>query len=430
MTSKGSRRTIDTASQLVAKASLEMLSAEQLRLAAASDHGALQAAQTLSRKQQSVALIASTRPVLVQNLCDAITQTGKRHKEALLSSSIVQRFFSELPLRLLVILLGGLLPLLRSTATPGTPLLQAFGKTAGRKFGPALIMHTMASINPREHSLWCSAPSAEVCGLHHFQLTFYPPITSLAHFHSARKPPQHSRPDGNTRFPSGTLLLLEVSFAASHDQVPELRMRSTAQGQAHIQAIRRRHGFTIATEPIELPTGSWPLANSVDTSIPCVRTLDPDSSRAKMLLNQSQWTYVADTCDLAATAPDLLPFVVHEASVLSQRRKTRGRCNVPKRPIWQPLGPLSATFLTLFSSRCWPNLPAFSCLLKPSTCRGGARRHCSTLPSKSIMSCRWDTWSQSWYGAVCCISHLQGFRMHGGSYSHHSPCPMTCRQLT
>ena len=100
-------------------APFEMLSAEQLRMAAASDHGALQAAQALSRKQHSAVLtFATARPVLVQSLCEAITQNGKRHKETLLVSSIVQRFFSELPLRLLVILLGRLLPLLRSTATP------------------------------------------------------------------------------------------------------------------------------------------------------------------------------------------------------------------------------------------------------------------------------------------------------------------------
>ena len=92
-------------------APFEMLSAEQLRMVAASDHGALQAAQALSRKQQSAVLtFATARPVLVQNLCQAITQNGKRHKETLLVSSIVQRFFSELPLRLLVILLGRLLP--------------------------------------------------------------------------------------------------------------------------------------------------------------------------------------------------------------------------------------------------------------------------------------------------------------------------------
>ena len=115
---------------------------------------------------------ATARPVLVQNLCEAITQNGKRHKETLLASSIVQCFFSELPLRLLVILLGRLLSLLRSTATPGTPLLQAFGKPAGRKAGPARIMHTMARIHPGEHVLWCSALSAEVFGLWHFTLTF------------------------------------------------------------------------------------------------------------------------------------------------------------------------------------------------------------------------------------------------------------------
>ena len=208
-------------------APFEMLSAEQLRLAAA----------VLSRKQQGAVLtFATARPVLVQNLCDAITQNGKRHKEALLVSSIVQRFFSELPLRLLVILLGRLLPLLRSTATPGTLLL------------PARIMHTMASIHPGEHTLWCSALSAEVCGLRHFQITFYPPITSLAHFHPLRKPPQHSRPDGNTRFPSGTLLLLEVS--APHGA------RRTSKPSAD-----GRRGFTIATEPIELCGHQHPLCS-------------------------------------------------------------------------------------------------------------------------------------------------------------------------
>ena len=55
-------------------APFEMLSAEQLRL---------QAAQTLFRKQQKDTFTFTTaRPVLVQNLCDAIIRTGKRHKEA------------------------------------------------------------------------------------------------------------------------------------------------------------------------------------------------------------------------------------------------------------------------------------------------------------------------------------------------------------
>ena len=61
-----------------------------------------------------------------------------------------------------------------------------------------------------------------------FTLTFYPPITFLAHFHPLRKPPQQSRPDGNTRFPANTFLLLEVSFVASDDQTPE---GTTAQGR-------------------------------------------------------------------------------------------------------------------------------------------------------------------------------------------------------
>ena len=148
---------------------------------------------------------ATARQVLVQNVCRAITRAVKQAKEGLLISSIVQRFLLDLPLRLLVLLLGRLLPLLRSTATTGAPLLEASGKASGKRAGPARIMHTMAKINPQEHSLGCIALSAEVCGLRHYRLTFWPPITSLAHFHPMRKPPQGSKPDGNVRFPPGTL---------------------------------------------------------------------------------------------------------------------------------------------------------------------------------------------------------------------------------
>ena len=101
-------------------------------------------------------------------------------------------------------------------------------------------------------------------------------------------------------------------------------MRSTVQGQAHIQAIRGRRGFTIATEPIELPAGPWPLANAANNTLPCIRALDPDSNGAKTLLNQGQWTYAADTRDLLATAPGLLPFVVHEAKCTQPTQRDTG----------------------------------------------------------------------------------------------------------
>ena len=232
---------------------------------------------------------------------------SSKPKEGLLISSIVQRFLRDLALRLLVLLLGRLLPLLRSTATTGAPLLEA-GKTSGKRAGPARIMHTMAKINPQEHLLGCIALSAEVCGLRHYRLTFWPPITSLAHFHPMRKPPQGSKPDGNVRFPPGTLLLLEVSFAAPHAQGGDPRVQHLLEGPAP-----GRHGFTLATTPIMLPEGPWPRAASSTTDRQCVRSLDPDSNGARILLNQGQWTVEAGTGDLAATAPGLLPFVVHEA---------------------------------------------------------------------------------------------------------------------
>ena len=69
------------------------------------------------------------------------TQAVQQAKEGLLISSIVQRFLLDLPLRLLVLLLGRLLPLLRSTATTGTLLLEASGKTSGKRTCPHHAHH-------------------------------------------------------------------------------------------------------------------------------------------------------------------------------------------------------------------------------------------------------------------------------------------------
>ena len=175
----------------------------------------------------------------------------------------------------------------------------------------------MAKINPHEHSLVCVALSAEVCGLRHYRISFWPTITSLAHFHPLRKPPQGSKPDGNMRFPAGTLLLLEVSFAAPHAQGGDSRVRHLLQGPATVEAIRGRHGFTLATAHLELPDG--PASSTAENQR--VRTLDPDSSSARILLNQGQWTFEASTGDLAATGPGLLPFVVHEAKCAQPKQR-------------------------------------------------------------------------------------------------------------
>ena len=78
-------------------APFDMLTAEQLLMAAASDDGALQAARILSRKQRGGDLtFATARHVLVQNVCRAITRAVKQAKEGLLISSIVQRFLLDL----------------------------------------------------------------------------------------------------------------------------------------------------------------------------------------------------------------------------------------------------------------------------------------------------------------------------------------------
>ena len=353
----------------------------------------------------------------MQNVCRAITRAVKQAKEGLLISSIVQRFLLDLPLRLLVLLLGRLLPLLRSTATTGAPMLEASGKTSGKRAGPARIMHTMAKINPQEHSLGCIALSAEVCGLRHYRLTFWPPITSLAHFHPLRKPPQGSKPDGNVRFPAGTLLLLEVSFAASHAQAGDPRVRHLLQGPATVEAIRGRHGFTLATTPLELPEGPWPRAASSTTDNQCVRTLDPDSSGARILLNQGQWTAEAGTGDLAATAPGLLPFVLQLGS---------GRM----KPVLLPPGASLATFLILSSSKCSPGLLGSRCQQSPSMYLGGGKPPCTTSRSMCTMSCAWGTLRLPWSGAACSIRLQQGSPLPGASRSSRFPCPMIYRHQT
>ena len=70
-------------------APFDMLSAEQLRLAAANDNGALQAAHALVRQQRSADLTqTSARAVLVQTLCEAITRSVKHSQEALLVGGI------------------------------------------------------------------------------------------------------------------------------------------------------------------------------------------------------------------------------------------------------------------------------------------------------------------------------------------------------
>ena len=201
----------------------------------------------------------------------------------------MQRFLLDLPLRLLVFLVGRLLPLLGSNGARPRQVESELALSASCTPWPRSI--------PRSTLLACVALSAEIYGRCHYRLTFWPPVTSLAHFHPLRKPPQGSKPDGNVRFPAGTL---EVSFAASRVQEGDSRVRHLLQGPATVEAIRGRHGFTLATAPLELPEGPWPRAASSTADNQCVRTLDSGSSGARILLNQGQWTVEAGTGDLGS----------------------------------------------------------------------------------------------------------------------------------
>ena len=291
------------------------------RKAATSDRGALEAASTLLRRPPDGQLNADECcHTLIDNLCEAITTSRRHSKEAQVITNIVRRFLGGLHLRQLVILLGRILPLLRSQATPGTTVIQASGRAAARA-GPARIMHTMATISPAENEVICFAKSAELCGLRQFHLNFSPAVTSLAHFHPTRQPGPGSRPEGNTKFPVGTLLLLEVSFPAEHVRDAQRPMRNTLQGPACIRAQRGHHGFTLATVPVVLPMGPWPLAESFQSTGPIIQSLSADSPGSHSLLNQGSgpiWL-THETCWLHSLGSSHLLFTRHCATNHARR---------------------------------------------------------------------------------------------------------------
>ena len=101
-----------------AAAPFQPLTAEQLRRAAASDEGAHRVADLLLQRW----LPAETARAPFSQVC------AKASRDVLATpvaptfvSSVFVRLLSAMPLRLLVILLGRLLPLLQSTAVPGVP---------------------------------------------------------------------------------------------------------------------------------------------------------------------------------------------------------------------------------------------------------------------------------------------------------------------
>ena len=203
---------------------------------------------------------------LLEGFCSSVS----RHANgARLVSSVFLRLLSTMPLRLLVILLGRLLPLLQSTAVPGVPLVQASGKSASGKPTAASLMHTIARLPP-ESSLACHARSADVCGLREFYILFSPVISGLCHFHPLRTPPENSKPEGNTRFAPGTLLLFEGTLKVPHLELDGPTPPVRQHDGVTIAEARSRHGFTYATELISLPEGPWPVTHK-EATVPAVR---------------------------------------------------------------------------------------------------------------------------------------------------------------
>ena len=299
-------------------APFQPLTAHELQQAAASDKGAHRVAELLLKR----ALPADTaRVALLEGFCSSLTRRARHTSGARLVGHVFSRLLSTMPLRLLVIMLGRLLPLLQSTAVPGVPLVQASGKSASGRPTAASLMHTMACL-PADSSIACHARSADVCGLRQFYVLFQPAISNLGHFHPQRPPPANSKPDGNTRFAPGTLLLFEGTLNFPHLEldgpIPPIRQHEGVT----IAAERSCHGFTYATELIPLPVGPWPVTHR-EAVEPALRVIDTTLPGSHALLDQGGWTPDPDVADHRTSTVGLLPFIVHEAHCQQAKQKDR-----------------------------------------------------------------------------------------------------------
>ena len=132
-------------------------------------------------------------------------------------SSIVQRFLLDLPLRLLVLLLGRLLSLLRSTATTEAPMLKTSDKTSSSELAlPASCTLWPRSVprSTRWHALRCRqkfVASATIASPSALQL---PPLPTSTLCGSLSKAASLAATCASQQVP----FLLEMSFAASHAQ--------------------------------------------------------------------------------------------------------------------------------------------------------------------------------------------------------------------
>ena len=117
------------------------------------------------------------------------------------------------------------------------------------------IMHTMAS-RVRHSTLYCSARSAEACGLREFYIDIKPPIKHLGHFH----------PDTSCwhRFPRGTLLLLSASIHSPQPSSPQELYQLAPYDKAQVRARLKQGGFSLSTEQYDLMPGPWPISHPAD----------------------------------------------------------------------------------------------------------------------------------------------------------------------
>ena len=135
----------------------------------------------------------------------------------------------------------------------------------------------------------------------------------FGHFHPDTSVPVGSRPDPNTRFPRGTLLLLSASIRSPQPSSPQELYQLAPYDKAQVRARLKQGGFSLSTEQYDLVPGPWPISHPANAPGHVLREFDPTDHEIAVLLNEGQWIHKPDHRDPLPDTVGLIPLIVHKS---------------------------------------------------------------------------------------------------------------------
>ena len=193
--------------------------------------------------------------------------------------------------------------------------------------------------------------------------------------------------------PCGFYMVAELPGAATaKTRAEETGKVFEEANRGQLEASELMTGGPLPMASVAVPFSQLFVSGGVQQTTPFffIQSLSADSPGSHSLLNQGQWTYMADTRDLSATQPGL-PFVVYQALCHQARQKDLGHRKMAQDAHLAAPWPWRATSLTRCCLRCWRKCRVYNCQINPFMCRSGDVHPCTPSPSGSIMSCEWGT---------------------------------------